>query len=691
MRSLPLIAFYLAFFVSSALTSYGQQTIEDSLSVPVEIRTSRSYQDGVVSLGRSQFLSLAGSFDDPSRLLIKYPGISTANDQANSVIYHGLPSHYHQWQLYGARILNPNHLSNAGTQSDNPSRSSGGVNMMSGQVIGSMKFYGNPSSKSLNSLAGNSDVTLRTPYRDNTNLNVSLIGMEAGIDRVMGESNQKQLMLNYRYSTVGLLTDLGLDFGGEVIKYQDVAAKYSVDTEKAGHFDFYGLYGRSSNNKDTISPVTIAKDQQQIAYSRTNVTLGVHHSYDLSTRSSLRSTLNISSATESRKSSQLFSAFREPKDNSLQESMLSLQSRYQVTNSNGGSQGISLLSTYINSDYSISNSSEELHLTGIAATFADSVNLSRLETMLTYDHSLILSPTSELRLTGGLIHNTESGLYPMGSIDYRYQISKYTSIGAKVSHVAQELFAEERILLIENGLEDQHHKATHVALPWQHKALRVSPFYHYYHNTLYSQSEPYSSMDLLDNRPLPVSWITIPDETIFPDLARSTASAYGVDISYRTSVYGITVTPNLSLIKGQQQLDDAEANLPFGYSHIANVQLSKKWQLSDTRHMGLSVALHHRGGAYQNTVDIERSRERGFTASVQGSTYEVQLANYWRADMRLYYIVKRGKYKSTISLDIQNVTNRLNDAFYYYEPLTDSAELQRQLGLLPVLSWRVSF
>jgi len=94
--------------------------ISDSLSTPIEIKTSRSYDNGVVTLGRSQFLSFPASFDDPARLLLKYPGISTPNDQANAVIYHGLPSHMHQWQLYGARTLNPNHLSNAGTANDGP-------------------------------------------------------------------------------------------------------------------------------------------------------------------------------------------------------------------------------------------------------------------------------------------------------------------------------------------------------------------------------------------------------------------------------------------------------------------------------------------------------------------------------------------------------------------------------------------
>ena len=147
---------FVGFFSLCYLLGFGQIESDTTLKNSIEelqISSSRVYEKGTVSLSRKQFLTMAGALEDPTRLLIKTPGISTANDQANSVIYHGMPAQYHQWSLYGARILNPNHNSNAGTISDLPSTSAGGVNMMSGQVIGSLEFNGNPSVKSLGSLA----------------------------------------------------------------------------------------------------------------------------------------------------------------------------------------------------------------------------------------------------------------------------------------------------------------------------------------------------------------------------------------------------------------------------------------------------------------------------------------------------------------------------------------------------------
>jgi len=119
---------------------------------------------------------------------MKYPGFSVSNDQNNAIIYDGLPSHYSTWSLYGAQIANPNHLSNAGTVNDKPSRSAGGVNIFSGQVIGGLDYYTGIDGPA-HGIGGVADMSLRSPYQNSITANLSLIGLEAGIDRVFDEGN----------------------------------------------------------------------------------------------------------------------------------------------------------------------------------------------------------------------------------------------------------------------------------------------------------------------------------------------------------------------------------------------------------------------------------------------------------------------------------------------------------------------
>jgi len=56
---------------------FAQDTTSLDL-LPVEIRAERSFTPSKIALNRSHFLSSPASFDDPSRLLMKYPGFSVS-------------------------------------------------------------------------------------------------------------------------------------------------------------------------------------------------------------------------------------------------------------------------------------------------------------------------------------------------------------------------------------------------------------------------------------------------------------------------------------------------------------------------------------------------------------------------------------------------------------------------------------
>ncbi|MFN8337850.1 MAG: hypothetical protein U0T36_02405 [Saprospiraceae bacterium] len=47
-----------------------------------------------------------------------------------------MPPEFSRWQLFGADIVNPNHLANAGTANDLATGNAGGVNALSGSVLG---------------------------------------------------------------------------------------------------------------------------------------------------------------------------------------------------------------------------------------------------------------------------------------------------------------------------------------------------------------------------------------------------------------------------------------------------------------------------------------------------------------------------------------------------------------------------
>jgi hypothetical protein len=75
------------------------------------------------------------------------------------------------------------------------------------------------------------------------------------------------------------------------------------------------------------------------------------------------------------------------------------------------------------------------------------------------------------------------------------------------------------------------------------------------------------------------------------------------------------------------------------------------------------------------------------------SPYNQTFRPYQRLDLRIVYNKQKTGSKKTHrwSLDIQNLFSRENDGFRYYDPLLNSVLLQKQLGLVPVLSYRLEW
>ncbi|MCB0509532.1 MAG: hypothetical protein KDC82_02135, partial [Bacteroidetes bacterium] len=62
--------------------------------------------------------------------------------------------------------------------------------------------------------------------------------------------------------------------------------------------------------------------------------------------------------------------------------------------------------------------------------------------------------------------------------------------------------------------------------------------------------------------------------------------------------------------------------------------------------------------------------------------FEKKLANYFRLDTRIAYTRNKEKYSWTLSLDIQNASNRINEAS---NPQINST------GIIPFLNYKVDF
>ena len=90
---------------------------------------------GEVALTRDQTLRFPAMFFDPGRLAAVYPGAVQTDDGTNGLSIRGNNPSALRWRLFGADVVNPNHLPNAGTFSDRAVAAGGGVLMFSAQMM----------------------------------------------------------------------------------------------------------------------------------------------------------------------------------------------------------------------------------------------------------------------------------------------------------------------------------------------------------------------------------------------------------------------------------------------------------------------------------------------------------------------------------------------------------------------------
>jgi len=294
----------------------------------------------------------------------------------------------------------------------------------------------------------------------------------------------------------------------------------------------------------------------------------------------------------------------------------------------------------------------------------------------TYQLSEYFSLSGRLGMQGVISGQTILDINGQGEL--KYSNSNFVS-SVRFSRASQ-VFQPEILIY---DIEPDFTSSNNVEFSAWYKGIGITGFLHKVTNVpLSAASYGFSAFENLDNLPLRLD----PDPVVIEALGE--VDIYGVSIAIVKNIGGLNVSSNLTLTDSKHYGIAETTKAPLDYGHIFNTSLTKNWKIGESKEFGISAAFHHRGGARQNQVDLSRSFTGGFTNYSFENQYATRLAEYYRVDLRILY--KPSK-RSTISLDIQNVTNRENDAFYYYEALTGKSTLQRQLGMIPILGWRVEW
>ena len=186
----------------------------------------------------------AGTLNDPARMAQNYAGVSGVSDDRNDIIIRGNSPLGVLWRMEGIDIPSPNHFSSLGT-------TGGPVSMLNINNLANSDFYTSAWTADYgNALSGVFDLRLRNGNSAKREYlaQVGFNGFEFGAEGPFSKKSNASYLLNYRYSTLGVISALGINLGvgTAVPQYQDLTFKFNFPTAKMGKFTVWGIGGVSA-------------------------------------------------------------------------------------------------------------------------------------------------------------------------------------------------------------------------------------------------------------------------------------------------------------------------------------------------------------------------------------------------------------------------------------------------------------
>ena len=235
------------------------ENIQELGEVVVRPKVNKEAPLNPMALAGARMLSVeeasrfAGGFDDPTRLVTAFAGVS-GGVSSNAISIRGNSPLFLQWRLEGVEAVNPTHFS------DITGIGGGIITALSSQVLGNSDFFtGAFPAEYGNALSGVFDMQLRNGNNQNHEHTVQIgtLGVEFASEGPLAKVETRHAtslqtrratslpsyLINYRYSSMALIGDLfpGSLGGAEGMRYQDLSFKMNFPTRRAGTFTVWGI------------------------------------------------------------------------------------------------------------------------------------------------------------------------------------------------------------------------------------------------------------------------------------------------------------------------------------------------------------------------------------------------------------------------------------------------------------------
>ncbi len=646
----------------------------------------------------------AGSWNDPSRMVSNFAGVMSSNDARNDIIIRGNSPSGLLWNIDGVNVVNPNHFGSQGT-------TGGPISMLNSNLLANSDFItGAFPSEYGNALSGVFDLNLRSGNRERFEFmgQIGLNGFEGLVEGPLklGKNLQNgSFIVDYRYSTLKVLRDIGFDFGtGDAIpKYQDLAVLIDLPTKNSGRFKFTGITGKSNieigrnfDEQEALGkgPMNSASDFSG------NVLIGIlSHTYMCNEKTRIKSSISFQESgneiindTIDYINKTYFNYYAANQNEKKVTASFQIKHRVNVQNNfTVGLIGNQLITSYHDSVW-VNEYAIRKYLRNI-----DKKNSSLVQAYATWQHKF----SDNLIVNSGLHSqyydlNQQLSFEPRISGLWKFSPNQQISFGYGLHSQLQPriiYFTKEYDYTTNMYGNDNQHigfsRAHHYVMGYD---IRIG-------RNFRIKTEGYYQ-NLFD---IPISSQNVQYSMLNTGSSYYYEPVYGLENSGKGRNYGVELTVEQFMHKGLYFLltgslfdskykayDQIWRNTAFNTNYASNLLAGYEMRVGKKHFLTFDIRAVWSGGLRYTPIDLNMSILTGEEVISVDKTNEEQFPDYIRCDFRTGFKYNSKRITQEIGIDLNNVTNHQNIFSQHYNKATQQISTVYQQGFMLILFYRIN-
>ena len=654
--------------------------------------------------------------NDPGRMALSFSGVQQGQDDSeNEILIRGNSSFGLLWRLEGIDIPAPNHFARPGS-------SGGGITVFSAQLLSRSDFStGGMPAEYGNAISGAMDIHFRKGNADKREYRakIGLLGLDFATEGPLKASPSpskgggSSYLVNYRYSTLGLLNKMGFYVVGERIAndFQDLSFNIALGGNKKTTYTVFGIAGLSTEHD---MPVEKAADRKpgvannwQDRYLGSNMgTLGWTFTHSIDEKTYLKGVVALMSNYIFKKYDTLNTQDLRYRYNTQNyyDTRLAATLTYnrKINTELRFKGGIIAQQVFYKYDKTVTARPTSIDITernriAVAQSGNENTQIMQLYGQFNYE------PNSKWTLNGGLhvlylLLNKTPSVEPRLSM--KYQFTPKQSIGLAYGLHGQILPFSVYLY----NQKDTVNGVIKTSTP-NHDSKMIQAHHFILSYNLYTDNawklsvEPY--FQRLIHVPIEPTagslyWMlneqgNVPD---FKVISEGKGLNYGIDVSierfFNNKFYFLL---NTSVFKSTYEvLNNVTRNSRLNTSFGSGLTLGREFTLKNKATLQIGSRVLFNGGFRYSPLDVAASAQKHDYIPLKDAEWTKQAAPYFRIDSRVAYRFNKKRYAGSISLDIQNLTNHVNVSSLAYDSVKNALYSSFQPGgFTPVIAFQYDF